>query len=100
MGRKAVEELDINAEELSTYLHAKHSVYMDYKGASYYITDANDQYWRAQDATQLNEKGHYIDASELVPTLSEFLTLPFLDGASVMDVFPEATFYASVKDEA
>ncbi len=100
MGRKAVEELDISAEELSTYLHAKHAVYMDYQDASYYITDANDQYWRAQDATQLNEKGHYVDASELVPTLSEFLTLPFIDGASVTDVFSEATFYASEKDEA
>ena len=43
----------------------------------------NDRYWRAQDTAKLNEKGHYVDASELVPTVSEFLTLPFIDGKSV-----------------
>ena len=46
---------------------------------------------------KLNEKGHYVDASELVPTVSEFLTLPFIDGKSVTDVFDQAVFYASEK---
>ena len=80
MGTKAAEALDVSFDELPTYLHAKHSVYMEVDGATYYLTDVNDQYWRAQDTTKLNEKGHYVDASELVPTLSEFLTLPFADG--------------------
>ena len=50
-----------------------------------------------QDTAKLNEKGHYVDASELVPTVSEFLTLPFIDGKSVTDVFDQAVFYASEK---
>ena len=64
---------------------------------TYYLTDVNDRYWRAQDTAKLNEKGHYVDASELVPTVSEFLTLPFIDGKSVTDVFDQAVFYASEK---
>ena len=39
--------------------------------------------------------GHYVDASPLVPTIAEFLELPFCDGRSVTDLFAEATFYAS-----
>ena len=35
--------------------------------------------------------------SELVPTISEFLELPFLDGKSIKDLFDDATFYASEK---
>ena len=99
MGKKATEALEITADELANYLHANHSVYMDVANASYYITDANDRYWRVQDTSQLNDKGHYVDASELVPTLSEFLTVPVVGEASIMDVFPDATFYASIKDE-
>ena len=48
---------------------------------------------------RLNDKGHYVDASDLVPTVSEFLTLPFADGKSISDLFDEATFYASEKTE-
>ena len=95
MGTKATEELDISFDELPTYLHAKHSVYMEVDGATYYLTDVNDRYWRVQDTSQKNEKGHYVDASELVPTISEFLALPFKDGKSITDVFDEATFFAS-----
>ena len=100
MGIKAAEALEISFEELPTYLHAKHSVYMDVDGATYYLTDVNDRYWRAQDTTTLNDKGHYVDASELVPTVAEFLALPFLDGKSITDRFDAATFYASEKPEA
>ena len=99
MGTKAAEALDVSLDELPTYLHAKHSVYMEVDGATYYLTDVNDRYWRVQDTTLLNEKGHYVDASELVPTVSEFLTLPFADGKSISDLFGQATFYASEKTE-
>ena len=99
MGKKATEELEITADELQNYLHAKHSIYMDYADATYYITDANDKYWRVQDTAQLNEKGHYVDVSELIPVLSEFLAAPTVGEASIMEVFPEATFYASFKPE-
>ena len=94
MGTKAAEALDVSFDELPNYLHAKHSVYMEIGSETYYLTDVNDRYWRAQDTAKLNEKGHYVDASELVPTVSEFLTLPFIDGKSVTDVFDQAVFYS------
>lgn len=100
MGIKSAEALDISFDDLYTYLRVNHSVYMDVDGASYYLTDAKDQYWRAQDTTQFNEKGHYVDASELVPTLSEFLDLPFgEEGITISNAFDKATFYASEKPE-
>ena len=92
MGTKAAEALDVSFDELPNYLHAKHSVYMEFGSETYYLTDVNDRYWRAQDTAKLN-----VDASELVPTVSEFLTLPFIDGKSVTDVFDQAVFYASEK---
>ncbi len=97
MGVKAAEALDVTYDGLPTYLHANHSVYMEVDGATYYLTDVNDRYWRVQDTTQFNEKGHYVDMSELVPTISEFLELPFLEGKSIKDLFDDATFYASEK---
>lgn len=99
MGIKAPEALDVTFDELTTYLHANHSVYMEVGGETYYLTDVNDRYWRVQDTTQLNDKGHYVDCSELVPTISEFLELPFRDGKSIKDLFDDATFYASEKKE-
>ena len=98
MGVKAAEVLEISYDDLRTYLHANHSVYMEVEGASYYLTDVNDRYWRVQDTAQLNEKGHYVDCSELVPTISEFLELPFAEGESISSLFDKATFYASVKE--
>ncbi len=99
MGTKAAEALDVSFDELPTYLHANHSVYMEVGDATYYLTDVNDQYWRVQDTAQLNEKGHYVDASELVPMVSEFLELPFVEGKSIKDLFDQSTFYASEKTE-
>ena len=99
MGVKSTESLEISYDELPTYLHANHSVYMEVDGATYYLTDVNDRYWRVQDTSQLNEKGHYVDCSELVPTVSEFLELPFAEGKSIKDVFDQAVFYASEKAE-
>ena len=99
MGAKAEEKLEISLDELKTYLHANHSVYMDVDGASYYLPDVNDRYWRVQDTSKFNEKGHYVDCSELVPTLSEFLDLPFGEaGKSVNQLFEDATLYASIKE--
>lgn len=101
MGTKAAEALDVSFEELPTYLHANHSVYMEVDGETFYLTDVNDRYWRVQNTAELNEKGHYVDCSPLVPTISEFLELPFGDaGQSVKDVFSKATFFASEKAEA
>ena len=99
MGTKAAEALDVSFDELSTYLHANHSAYMEVGGKTYYLTDANDRYWRAQHTDSFNDKGHYLDASELVATLSEFLSLPFIDGRSVEETFEESKFYASEKTE-
>lgn len=97
MGAKAEESLDITFDELQPYLHANHSVYMDLDGKTYYLTDVNDRYWRVQDTDELNEKGHYVDCSSLVPTIAEFLDLPFYQGKAISDVFEDAVFYASVK---
>ena len=99
MGIKAEEALEISLDELPTYMRTKHSIYMDVNGKSYYLTDVNEHYWRAQDTSQLNEKNHYIDASERVPTVSECLGQPFVDGKSIEEVFDQATFFASEKPE-
>lgn len=100
MGKKAEEALDVSFDELRTYLHTHHAVYLEVAGKLYYLTDVNDRYWRAQDTDVLNDKGHYTDASDLVPTISEFLTLPFIEGKSIADVFDHATLFASEKAEA
>ena len=96
MGKKIDEALDIAYEDMPTYLHTNHSLYMEVADGLYYLTDVNDQYWRAQDTERFNEKGHYIDCSPLVPTIGEFLELPYNDeGHTIKGVFAEATFYPS-----
>ena len=97
MGAKAEESLDITFDELQPYLHANHSVYMDLDGKTYYLTDVNDRYWRVHDTDELNEKGHYVDCSPLVPTIAEFLDLQLYQGKAISVVFEDAVFYASVK---
>ena len=92
MGKKDVEALEITIDELPTYLHTNHSAYMEVADGLYYLTDVNDQYWRAQDTNQFNEKGHYVDCSPLVPTIAEFLDLPFHEGKSIRDLAAEACF--------
>ena len=99
MGKKAAEALDINYDELAEYLHCNHSVYMKIDSAIYYLTDVNYEAWRAQDTSRRNEKDHFVDCSELVPTVDEFLALPFVKGKTIKDVFDHATFYASIKGE-
>ena len=97
MGKRASEALDINYDQLADYLHSHHSVYMKIDSKVYYLTDVNYEAWRAQDTSQRNEKGHYIDCSDLVDTVDEFLALPFVGGKTIKDVFDQATFYASIK---
>lgn len=100
MGRQSEEALKIaSVGELMEYLHKEHSVYMQYGAQTYYITDANDSYWRAQDTNQLNDKGHFVDCSELIPTIRDFMELPFIDGKSIKDAFQASTFYPSIKIE-
>lgn len=99
MGKRANEALDLDYDGLVEYLHSNHSVYMKVGSAMYYLTDANFQAWRAQDTSKRNHKNHYVDCSDLVPTLDEFLAIPFVNGSKIKDIFPSATFYASVKGE-
>lgn len=98
MGKKAAEALDINYDELADYLHAHHSVYMKHGSTIYYLTDVNYEAWRAQDTSRLNEKNHFVDCSELVPTVDEFLALPFVSGKTIKDSFDHLVFYPSVKE--
>ena len=63
----------------------------------YYLTDVNYEAWRAQDTSRRNSKNHFVDCSELVQTLDEFLTLPFIQGKTIKDVFSNAKFFASLK---
>lgn len=100
MGKQAEEALDINYYQLADYLHVHHSVFMQVGEKTYYLTDANFQAWRAQDTSQINAKGHFVDCSELVESVGEFLALPFVDGKTIKDVFGDAKFYASEKVES
>lgn len=99
MGKKASEALDISYDQLADYLHANHSVYMMVGSNVYYLTDVNFEAWRAQDTSRCNEKGHFVDCSDLVSTVDEFLSLPFVGGKRIEDVFEHATFYASIPGE-
>lgn len=97
MGKKAAEALDIDYDELADYLHAHHSVYMQVDSDVYYLTDANYEAWRAQDTSLRNSKNHFVDCSDLVNTVDEFLALPFVNGQTIKDVFSHARFYESIK---
>ena len=97
MGRRAEQALDLTYDDLYAYLRSNHSVFMQVGENMYYLTDVNDHDWRVQDTSQLNEKGHFVDCSELVYILNDFLSLPFADGESVKTLFDKATFYASLE---
>ena len=99
MGKRAHEELKLTYDELVEYLHVNHSIYMRVGANLYYLTDANDRYWRAQDTSRLNHKNHYTDCSDLVPTVDEFMAVPFINGGTIKDMFSQAHFFASVKGE-
>ena len=76
-----------------------HSIYMQVDSNVYYLTDVNYEAWRAQDTSRRNSKNHFVDCSELVQTLDEFLTLPFIQGKTIKDVFSNAKFFASIKGQ-
>lgn len=97
MGKKSDEVLDINYDQLADYLHTHHSVYMKVDNDVYYLTDANYEAWRAQDTSLRNAKNHFVDCSELVATVDEFLMLGFINGKTIKDIFSSATFYPSLK---
>ena len=99
MGKKAQEVLKISYDELIDYLHVHHSIYMRFGTKVYYITDANENYWRAQDTSIRNHKNHFVDYSELVPTLGEFMSLRFANGHTIEEVFDQSQFYASISGE-
>ncbi len=92
---KSVEALDLTYDQFVDFLRANHSAYLQVGEFTYYLTDVNDHAWRAQDTDVLNGKGHYTDCSDLVPTLAEFMALPFIDGRTVEQVFDESTVFAS-----
>ena len=97
MGLKAEEALETDFEGFLGYLRSKTRVFMDIDDDQYYITHT-DGYWRVQDCSQLNEKGRFTDCSELVATMPELIELPWRDGKSIHDLFPEATFYESIQE--
>lgn len=97
MGMKASEQLPMSFEELLGYLRSKTRVFMDVQGHEYYITHT-DGYWRVQDCEVLNDHDRFTDCSELVTTLPELVELVWLDGKSIHDLTPDATFYASVQE--
>jgi hypothetical protein len=100
MGKKAAEPLSItNTEELEDYLHNNHAAYMRHGNKVYYLTDVGENYWRAQDTSIRNHKNHFVDCSEIVPTMGEFMSLRFLDGLTIGEAFDHSTFYASISGE-
>ena len=98
MGVQAEEVLEVGSfDEFANYLRANTRVFMELGDKTYYLTHT-DGYWRAQDCSELNDKDHFVDCSELVPTLNELLGLAWLDGKSVEDVFTDAKFYKSIQE--
>ncbi len=98
MGVQAEEVLEVGSfDEFANYLRANTRVFMELGDKTYYLTHT-DGYWRAQDCSELNDKGHFVDCSELVPTLNELLGLAWLDGKSVEGVFADAKFYKSIQE--
>lgn len=97
MGLKAEEAFETDFEGFLGYLRSKTRVFMDVDDGQYYITHT-DGYWRVQDCSKLNEKGRFTDCSELVPTMSELIELPWHDGKSIHDLFSDAKFYESIQE--
>ena len=75
MGMKADQEISLDFEGLLSYLRSKTRVFMDVDGHEYYLTHT-DGYWRVQDCEQLNEKGRFVDCSELVTTFPSWSSFP------------------------
>ena len=97
MGKQAEETIEFTFDEFSNYLRSKTRVFMKVNDHMYYLTHT-DEYWRVQDAEQYNEKGHFVDCSELVSTLDELFGLVCLDGKTIKDVYNDAVFYESIEE--
>ena len=97
MGVMAEETLEIGPDTLESYLRSNTRVFAKVGENTYYVTHT-DGYWRVQDCSKLNEKQHFTDCSDLVPTVTEVLHLPCIDGKSLADVADEAEFYASIQE--
>ncbi len=95
MGVMAEDSIEISPDELDGYLRAKTRLFAKVGEETYYVTHT-DGYWRVQDCGKLNDKGHFTDCSELVPTVNEVLHLPCIDGKSLYDVAPIAEFFDSI----
>ena len=60
MGRQSDEALKLaDIDELIHYLMQNHSAYMQWSEVTYYLTDANDIYWRAQNTNVVKRKGPF-----------------------------------------
>ena len=68
MGRQSDEALQLaDADELVNYLMGAHCAYMQWRELTYYLTDANDIYWRAQDTNELNLRPAIVVVVEATP---------------------------------
>lgn len=97
MGKMAEETVEIGPDTLDGYLRANTRVFAEVGEKTYYVTHT-DGYWRVQDCGRLNDKGHFTDCSDLVPTVDEELNLPCIDGKSLLEVAADASFHASVDE--
>lgn len=96
MGRMAEETLEIGPDTLDGYLRSNTRVFAKVGEDTYYVTHT-DGYWRVQDCGKLNDKGHFTDCSDLVPTVDEVLNLSCIGGKTLLDVASQAEFHASVE---
>lgn len=97
MGKMAEETVEIGPDTLDGYLRANTRVFAEVGEKTYYVTHT-DGYWRVQDCGLLNDKGHFTDCSDLVPTVDEVLNLLCIDGKSLLEVAADASFHASVDE--
>lgn len=97
MGVMAEKPLKIDEDSLESYLRSNTRVFIKVKGGVYYVTHT-DGYWRIQDCSKLNEKGHFTDCSELCSTLNELLHLHCINGMTLQELAEFAEFRESVDE--
>ena len=97
MGKMAEEAVEIGPDTLDAYLRSNTRVFAKVGEYTYYVTHT-DGYWRIQDCANLNEKGHFSDCSDLVPTVNEVINLPFHNGRTLLELACEAEFFPSIEE--
>lgn len=97
MGKMAEEAVEIGPDTLDAYLRSNTRVFARVGEYTYYVTHT-DGYWRIQDCANLNEKGHFSDCSDLVPTVNELINLPFHNGRTLLELAGEAGFFPSIEE--